>query len=182
MPKKRKEISLLPEEKGGLKNNLNKIADWLVNTGRWIIVFTQLFVIIAFLSRFWLDQEIADLYAKTSQKIAIIEAAQEFEEEFRILQGRLIKIGQVNENRQNVNEKIEKIIALLPPQISLRSIEVHNEEISFLIVSRNEQALINFFKNLIVAPYLKQINVDSISTKTFGLETELLIKVILDGK
>ena len=181
MPKKKKEISLLPEKKGGLENNFNKVADWLVNTGRWIIVFTQLFVIIAFLSRFWLDQEIADLYAKTSQKVTIIEAAQEFEEEFRSLQNRLIKIDKVNEERQNVNEKIEKIIALLPSQINLRSIQVRDKEVSFLIVSRNEQALIDFFKNLIIAPYLEQVSIDSISSKTFGLETELLVKVILNN-
>ena len=75
MAAKQKEISLLPEEKTGLQSTLEKAFDWLVNTGRWIIVFTELIVILAFLSRFWLDQRLADIYAKNIQKITIIEAA-----------------------------------------------------------------------------------------------------------
>jgi len=41
MATKQKEISLLPEEKTGLQSTLEKAFDWLVNTGRWIIVFTE---------------------------------------------------------------------------------------------------------------------------------------------
>jgi len=54
MPAKKREISLLPKEKEGLPGTVEKATKWLVNVGRWIIVFTELIVILSFLSRFWL--------------------------------------------------------------------------------------------------------------------------------
>jgi len=131
---------------------------------------------IVFLSRFWLDQKIADLYAQTAQRIAIIEATQSFEEEFRFLQNRLEKIKALDGQKPDQTEKIEKVVAILPEKINLTSLEINQDQVNFSIVSRSEKDLNTFFQNLILCPYLDQINIASISNKTFGLETELSIK------
>jgi len=53
MPAK-KEISLLPDEEN-LDSFSARAFRWLTTVGRYVIVFTELIVICAFLSRFWLD-------------------------------------------------------------------------------------------------------------------------------
>ncbi len=172
MPKKKPEISLLPKEGG----RFDQVSDWVIETGRWIVVLTLFFVLLAFLSRFWLDQKIADLYAQTAQRVAIVEATQDFEEEFRFLQNRLEKIKALDGQKPDQAEKIEKIVAILPEKINLTSLEISQDQVSFSVISRNETDLNTFFQNLILCPYLDQINIASISSKTFGLETELSIK------
>jgi methyl coenzyme M reductase subunit C-like uncharacterized protein (methanogenesis marker protein 7) len=77
MPAK-KEISLLPDEE-----NLNtlsaRVLRYLTTIGRVIIILTELAVISAFLSRFWLDRKNADLSETIRQQKAILESTQEFE-------------------------------------------------------------------------------------------------------
>jgi len=169
---KGEEISLLPQEEGGL----NQISDWVIETGRWIVVFTLFFVLLAFLSRFWLDQKIADLYAQTAQKVTIIKATQEFEEDFRLLQNQITAIKTLSSQKPNQAGTIKKIVAILPENINLTSLDINDDNVAFGVISRSEADLNNLFQNLILCPYLNQINIASISSKTFGLETELTIK------
>lgn len=172
MSEKGEEISLLPQEEGGL----SQISDWVIETGRFIVVFTLFFVLLAFLSRFWLDQKIADLYAQTAQKATIIKATQEFEEDFRFLQNQIETIKTLSNQKPNQAGMIKKIIAILPENINLTSLDINDDSIAFGVISRSEADLNNLFQNLILCPYLSQINIASISSKTFGLETELTIK------
>jgi Tfp pilus assembly protein PilN len=172
VPKKKEEISLLPEE----ETSLDRVSNWLTETGRWIVVFTLLFVLLAFLSRFWLDQKIANLYAQTAQKIAIIESAQDFEDSFRGLQSQIKIIQSLEKTKPNQAEKIKKIVALLPEDIYLTAITLNDDQVDFTVVSRSEVDLNNFFQNLILCPYLDEINIANISNQMFGLETELSIE------
>lgn len=177
MAKKKQEISLLPKEGG----RFDQVSDWIIETGRFIVVLTLFFVLLAFLSRFWLDQRIADLYAQTAQRVAIIEATQDFEKEFRFLQNRLEKIKVLDKQKPDQTKKIEKIVAILPEKINLTSIEINQDQVNFSIVSQSETDLNTFFQNLILCPYLDQINIANISSKTFGLETELSVKAKINN-
>lgn len=168
----KEEISLLPQEEGGLE----RISSWVMETGRWIVVFTLFFVLLAFLSRFWLDQKIADLYAQTAQKIAIIESTKDFEADFRSLQTQIKTIKTLDSQKPNQTEKIAKIVAVLPKNINLSSLDLADSEVVFTVFSRSQTDLENLFQNLVLCPYLDQINIANVSSKNFGLETELTIK------
>jgi len=184
MPAKKREISLLPEEKKGLSGTVEKVAGWLINVGRWIIVFTELIVILSFLSRFWLDQRIAHLYDQTTQKTAIIEAAADFEKEFRSFNQRLSQIETLQSQNQNQSETLENIIAILPQEINLKSIKVNNnrKEIEFTVVSPEESTFITLFQNLILTPLFSEVEIANVSSQTLGSETELSIKAKLAQK
>ena len=184
MPAKKREISLLPEEKGGLSGTVEKITEWLINVGRWVIVFTELIVILSFLSRFWLDQRVADLYDQTVQKITIIEAAADFEKEFRSFNQRLSQIEILQNQNQDQSEALENIVAILPPEISLKSVKINNrrEQVEFIILSPKESAFITLFQNLILTPLFSEVEIANVSTQTLGLETELSIKAKLAQK
>jgi len=184
MPAKKKEISLLPEEKKGLSGTIEKATEWLINVGRWLIVFTELIVILSFLSRFWLDQRIADLYDQTVQKTAIIEAAADFEKEFRSFNQRLSQIETLQSQNQNQSETLENIIAILPQRINLKSIKINNnqKEIEFTVISPEESTFITLFQNLILTPLFKEVEIANVSSQTLGSETELSIKAKLAQK
>ncbi|MDD3679872.1 MAG: hypothetical protein PHX72_03405 [Candidatus Shapirobacteria bacterium] len=173
MPEKKGEISLLPKEEDKL---VDQVSNWVLETGRWIVVLTLFFVLVAFLSRFWLDQKITNLYGQTAQKVAIIEAAEDFENQFRLLQKQIEKITALDRQKPNQAEKIKKIVRLLPRNINLTSIEIADSSVNFTVFSLSESDLNELFQNLILCPYLDQISIAGVSSKTFGLETELSIK------
>lgn len=82
------DISLLPREGLG-RTLLERLINWLFSIGKHIVVFTELIVIGAFLSRFWLDRKNSDLSEEIRQERAILEATRDFEKEFRFFQARL---------------------------------------------------------------------------------------------
>jgi len=87
MPPK-KEISLLPSEEN-LNSPLAKITKWATSTGRVVIIFVELIVILAFLSRFSLDRRNADLSETLRQQKAILASTKDFENDYLSLQKRL---------------------------------------------------------------------------------------------
>ena len=64
-------------------NSFNaRFIKWLTTIGRWVMTLTELIVISAFISRFWLDRKNSDLSDLIRQKQAILESTQYFESEF----------------------------------------------------------------------------------------------------
>ncbi len=175
--KKKQDISLLPDEERKL--SFDSLSEWLLSVGRWIIVCVQLIVVLAFLSRFWLDQRIAELYETTEQKKMMVEAAAEFEQDFRLLRQQTQLAQSIIDNNQNQKEVLEKIVALLPEKVYLTNLKAQQNQISFTIISKNETMIKDFFQKLLTAPYLEEVSIASLSTKMFGLQTELAIDVTL---
>ena len=64
-------IEFIPQEDWE-KTSFGKFLKWLLNVGRWIVIVTELIVIIAFVSRFKLDRDLTNLNEKVKQKQAII--------------------------------------------------------------------------------------------------------------
>ncbi len=116
MPKK--EISLLPEKNiarviGG------KFVNWVLSVGRYIVIFTELIVIGAFLSRFWLDRKNSDLSEKIRQQKAILSSTQTFEREFDLFQTRLNEISQSFEKASRPIDPLIVIAESTPTDVLL---------------------------------------------------------------
>ena len=79
------EINLLPKERWET-GVLGKLLKWALNIGRYVVVFTELVVIGAFLYRFGLDRQLTDLKEEIGQKQALVESFGDFEAKFRDLQ------------------------------------------------------------------------------------------------
>ena len=78
--KKSSRINLLPQEEFAA-STLGRILAWILSTFRILVIMTELIVILAFLSRFWLDARTTDLneeikqYLRFTAQIAIEEFA-----------------------------------------------------------------------------------------------------------
>jgi len=56
-----------------------KFFSWAIGVGRTIIILTNTFVLIVFLSRFSLDTKLADLSEEISVKQAVLKSTGDFE-------------------------------------------------------------------------------------------------------
>src|SRR5260221_9195487 len=85
----------------------DRIITWEVTYGRYIMIGTEIVVLLAFISRFSLDRKLTDLKEEVTQKQGIIEANLPFENDVRKLQDKLSKIKIL------INQPIKPLDALV---------------------------------------------------------------------
>lgn len=169
MPAK-KEISLLPDDEN---NNLlsARILHWAVTVGRFIVVFTELIVIMAFLSRFWLDRKNSDLSEVVRQQKAILESTKDFEVQYNLLQQRLKLIKDFYDSQPDYQPGLNSLVESTPPEITFDTLTVGKKPESSAITAElsvstfTESSIVDFVTNLILNPQFSSVSVNSIDKK-----------------
>lgn len=180
MPAK-KEVSLLPDSEN--PNSLgSRLLLWLTTIGRFIIVFTELIVICAFISRFWLDRKNSDLSEILRQQKAILESTQDFEKEYSLLQQKLKFIKSFYRGRPDYSAKIVSLTESTPPDIYFNSLtfdldEKSNVTANLSAVALNPQTIYHFISNLVSNPDIATVDIKNIEKK--AKENKYLININL---
>lgn len=171
-------INLLPQEEFE-QSPVGRILHWAVTTFRTIVIVTELVVIVAFLSRFWLDAKNADLNDIVRQDQAIIASYEEFEADFRQVQ-QSIKTFSALTNEATLSSLLTKAINLLPEDVKLVSIAEVTDSLQIKAASASERSIVQYITNLLNDPTFKTVSVtnavassENQSIIVFTLETKL---------
>lgn len=166
----KKEISLLPDSE-----NINSLSSralhWTATVGRFIIVFTELIVIVAFLSRFWLDRKSADLSEVIRQQKAILESTSEFEKDFNVVQQKLKIIKDHYSGLPQYQQKLSTLSDSTPPDIIFDTLSITKDTKLNRIVAvattyaLKEDSIVDFLTNLTVNPDISTVDIQSIEKK-----------------
>ena len=182
----KKELSLLPDEANSGSTSA-RVIRWISTVGRYVIVFTELIVILALLSRFWLDRQNADLSETIRQQEAILNSTREFETQYNLLQNRLkyIKthlntspdyVGQVNSLTTSTPSKV------VYESLTLQQTEDKRTTADLSLIAYEEEDLVNFITNLILNPDIQSVDIRSIEKKEketrYSVNLQLLFKNI----
>lgn len=162
MPAKEK-INLLPKDEFE-SSATGKLVKWAVNVGRWIVVLTEFVVICAFLSRFYFDTKLANLFDEVKQKQAIVDSALSFEENFRRLQTKIKIVKSLLAEEKKPTLFITEISQLLPFEISLTKISLNENTLVLTGSAYSERALNVLLSQLITHPKLEEVNLGNISS------------------
>lgn len=162
MPKNQKLINLLPQEEFEASVT-GRVLRWTMTTFRYIVIVTEMIVMGAFLSRFWLDAKNADLSDSLKTKSAQIQAQSDFEKTFRDFQSRLSILFQLD-TRSKPTEIVGKIISKLPTDVTLASISYQNDTISLKGVSGSEIGAAQFIANLKGDKSFKKVTLGQITS------------------
>ena len=153
--KKSKSINLLPQEE--FESSITgRVLRWAMTSFRFIVIVTELIVMGAFLSRFWLDARNSDLNDLLRIKTAQISIQKDFEKSFRDLQGR-IKIVQELDKIALPSETVNKVLAKVPNEVSLQSISRQDDSIQIKGVSGSELSIAQFISNLKAESSFKEV-------------------------
>lgn len=163
MPKK--DINLLPKEEFE-KKPLGKFLIWALSAGRWIVIAVELIVILAFLSRFKLDRDIAALHESIRKKQAIITSMASFEQDFLSLQERLLTIDKIQKTQLGASKIIDAVSAVTPPEVILSSFSLEGGVVSLKGAALSEIGLKSFLKGLTASPLFNEVSVSNISKQT----------------
>lgn len=157
MPAKKQAINLLPQEEFE-KSPWGRTLRWATTTFRTIVIITELIVIMAFLSRFWLDAKNADLNDILRQNEAVISEYQGFEDEFRGIQKGIEVFADLN-TEVSLNSLITKAVNLLPEDIRLVSISQIGDSLQVKGATSSERSIVQYLTNLSSESAFKEIKV-----------------------
>lgn len=160
MAAQKKQITLLPKEE---VTTLGRALTWALTAGRIIVVITELAVILAFLSRFWLDRTLTDLNEQIEQKVNLLRANQAFEGQFRRSQARLTAIREIWSQPDFAN-LTKTVLSRVPPEVKLDQVSVSRSDLQITGTSLSEEGVEIFIANLQEAKLgevsLSQLGVD----------------------
>lgn len=179
---KSKTINLLPDN-DFQSTTFGRILKWALSSFRFIVIVTELVVVSAFLSRFWLDATNSDLNEELNINIAQVKAYQNVEKEFRTYQNQInvAKTLYLNGKTSNLTQEITQA---MPNDIVVSSVQLIGQDLQIKALSFTEQAVAQFLVNLEGLDILDDIELTQVSSSidnsfitTFTINAKYIQKV-----
>lgn len=141
---------------------LGRIVMWAVTYGRYIMIGTEIVVLLAFISRFSLDRKLTDLKEEVSQKQAIIDANRDFETQFLTLQDKLKKIQALLSSPPVTNNALTSIGALIPRDARLENLNITTDRVIGNVVANTTDGFSQMVANLQAASIFSQVDIGDV--------------------
>lgn len=148
---------------------LGKFLRWSLTFGRYIIVGTEIIVLLAFFSRFKLDSQLTDLHEEISQKEAIVKFNSDFEKEARIIQQQLKEVKGLEESHDLGVKLLNYFEKTTPKDVAFDRLSLSQEKISLSGASVTTSSFINLLAQFRNSGKFSQVVLESLSKK--GEET-----------
>lgn len=174
---KSKQINLIPQDEFQ-SSNFGRILRWALSTFRVMVIVTELVVMSAFLSRFWLDAKNSDLNDEINVSKSQIIAFKNIEAEFRSLQKR-ISIAKTIYSLPHTSSIISNIFKFIPEDIVLTSVSSSENQLLIKGSSLLEKSIAQFLVNLEQDKDLIDINLSQVSS---NLENSSTISFVISAK
>lgn len=158
-----KKINLIPQDEFQ-NSNIGRVITWAVSSFRVMVIITELVVMSAFLSRFWLDARSSDLSDKIKILSSQIAAYNEIEKEFRSVLAR-ISIAKTLFSEQQITAILQDISLKIPEDSFLYSINITADKLQIRAISINEGSIGTMLNNFeIDSQKYKDVNLGQIAS------------------
>lgn len=151
-----------------------RFLTWALSWGKKIVILTELVVLLAFLSRFWLDSTVADLAEKIEQKKAVVLASAEFERQFRSLASRTDQAKQIEKMPSPV-AVYDEVKARLPAGAAIGQKNFAGQTVSFA-GSSNETVLAELVSAFRDQPGFGDVTVEKVAKKGSSLSVDFALR------
>ena len=131
MPKKIKPptINLLPGKEPTFGK---KFLKWSLTFGRYIIIGTEIIVLLSLVSRFKLDRDLIDLKDQIGEEQKILATLKPIEENVTRLQTRLAEIKKIDEGGGRGTLALPKLTIFTPQEITYQKISISEDKITII--------------------------------------------------
>jgi hypothetical protein len=133
-------VNLLPPSEFEL-SFWGRFLKWAVTTGRRIIIVVELIVIVAFLSRFKLDEDLRNLNEQINLQMTQLQNQQSQEDEFLKVQKRLNLMDNLFASRFQVVKRMDYVVEKLPAGVDISKRTFTYAEISLTADTLSEQSM-----------------------------------------
>lgn len=172
MAKKRVDFSINLVPKDPFFNTyLGKTLKWALSVGRYIVIFTEITVIVSFITRFSLDRQVTDLNNSIFQKSTIIESFGDLEQNVRETQAKIDHYQQI-EQQENITEIFPVLSQITPRDVSLDQLTIKADSITLTGRSLSQQSFSLLITNMQLSPVFFDIDIRKVETKDSNSEDE----------
>lgn len=170
-------INLLPQSEFET-SFWGKFLTWALSTGRYVIILTELVVIVAFMSRFKLDRDLQVLSDKISGQKNILNATLSYETHFRQIQTKITAVEKMLDTQPKVAETIDLVTSKVTPGLKLENVNVDLDGVSVTGTALDSQIFSNFVTRFSAPPQWKSIDLSDITqTDTLGVKFTIRTKI-----
>ena len=150
---------------------IGRVLLWALSIGRYIVVFTELIVILSFLSRFKLDRDLTDLNQDIEKQKTIIQSYGDLETRFVRTQE---QIRYVKESTPpHAPKSILDIIGrTLPTDVRLDQLGLSKNQFRLSALALSPEGFVQFIKALYTQPEIAGIALGNVKSETRGITLE----------
>ena len=163
-----------------------KFTRWLLKTGRYIFIFVEGLVLIAFVARFKLDADLAAKKEAIEQQIPYIESLKPFEILIRQTQLKLSTIDTVYKTYPDYGQILKKIADQTPAGVKIinLNLEKNPAKVTFHLnaQAQSNSDLATLLGGLKQDPFFSDVNVTSLGFEKGTLIFSLSAQAKLGGK
>lgn len=159
-------INLLPQDPF-YETPLGRVMAWASTIGRYLVIFTEVIVIISFASRFKLDRDLTDLNSAIQQKSFIIDSYGNLENDVRLAQKKTDFLIQ-QKTAYNALEILDILSASLPQDVALTLVQVYPQEIQVTGSALTPEAIAQLVRLLQRQPTVSALYMDQIKSNQQG--------------
>jgi len=161
-------INLLPEDPF-FQTVTGKTLRWALSVGRYLVIFTELIVIISFATRFTLDRKITDLNKIILRQVSTIESYGDLEKKFVLAQGKIAQYAELTK-QQNLTETFALLSAVTPPDVSIEKLAITKERVTISGQAISKVAFNQFINNLQLSTYFSNVTVSKVAAGEKGAD------------
>lgn len=143
---------------------LGRTLKWALSVGRYLVIFTELIVIMSFATRFTLDRQVTDLNEALNRKKLVIESYGTLEADYRLIQARLEDINQVDQ-QTNITDVFPKLVTVVPKEIQLDELTISANSVYLAGIAPSQGSLNVFLNNIQLSRDFFAVTVDKIESR-----------------
>lgn len=160
---------------------VTKLLRWLLSTGRFIFVFVEALVLIVFIARFKLDEDLVSNKDAIDQKIQYVESLKYLEVLTRNTQLKLATISTYNKKSADYPKILQNIALQTPAGVKLASIKMEKTGNDVILAisgtSTSNNDLATFVAGLKQDPLFADVNINSVGidkeTINFNIKSQV---------
>ena len=118
-----------------------RFLKWAVTTGRYIIILTELVVILAFLSRFKLDEDLRNLNEQINGQVSFLQLQEGQLQEFLAVQKKVGLVEQILNTRGEVVDTLDYLEQKVPVEITMKVRSVSPKGLAISAVTLDERVM-----------------------------------------
>ncbi|MBI2017556.1 PilN domain-containing protein [Candidatus Daviesbacteria bacterium] len=176
MPAKNPKLSIrldLLHPQGNPQSLTARAVKWLLSSGRYIFIFVEALVLIAFFTRFKLDADLAERKESIEQKVPFIESLKPYETVIRQTQQKILSVKSFYSESPDYAKVLSELANLIPLQVTISNLnmtkDISKVKIQINAASQSNNGLLGFMTALKRSNNFSEVNLSSI-----GLEANTI--------
>lgn len=177
------DVNLMPKDPF-FETAIGRSLKWTVSIGRYIVIFTQLVVILSFSTRFILDRQVTDLNSAINQQKMAIESYGDLEKRFLFVQAQMTDIKQLQQEA-NLVEIFPLLNETIPSNVILDELTIKPNEVVFSGIALSQTAFDILVRNVQLSSHFEEVNIGNIESRGEdlpGLIFDMRVKIVTNNK